>query len=224
MDRDDLSLVYVSLGLAYPERPKFEGAVLPRLYADLTAHYQFEMFQYDGDSARLEQEAQRTLTLLRSVMIIEEHEARDISVTKREFADMVSEVKDHLDIAIFWEPRIVLRALCPAGNVDGNNEDAATLMRRHVVNLNDDQIGLLGVNEIDGITLKVDATDAQESHTQHVQVEVGSYLRDRTKLYIEMTQTQHRQIETPNVVEDWMQNSYNYFMKNIISFSDSITH
>ena len=224
MDRDDLSLVFVSLGLAYPERPRFEDATLPQLYANLAARYPFEMFRYDRDSARLEQEAKRTLTVLRSVLIIEELLAQDIHVTKRDFADMVSEVKDHLDIPVFWEPRIVLRALWPVRESDSGTEEATTLMRRHVINLNDDQLQLLGVTEIDGITLNVEATDAQDDHTRHVHVEVGSYLRDHTRLYIEMTQTEHRQIETPNIVESWMQSSYDYFMQNIVGFADSITH
>lgn len=51
-----------------------------------------------------------------------------------------------------------------------------------------------------------------------------AYLRDSTRLYIEMTQTDHKQIETTNIIEQWVQSSYDYFMDNIIKFADSITH
>lgn len=222
MDRESLSLVFVSLGLAYPERPRFEGATVPRLYANLTERYPFESLQHDRDSAILQQEAQRSLTLLRSSLIIDEQVTQDISVIKREFADIVTEIHGHLDIPVFWEPRIVLRALWPAREGEHDARDAATLMRQHVVTINDDQLELLGVTEIGAVTLAVEAVDTRDDHTRHVHVEVGPYLRDPSQLYIELTQTEHRQIETPTLIDQWMQSAYDYFMSNVVEFSDNI--
>ena len=224
MDRDDLSLMYVSLELAYLERPRFAGANLPRLYANLTEHYQFERFNHDHDLAIFQQESQRTLTVMRSSLIIEEQVMHDVSVIKREVSDIAKQVKDHLTIRSFWEPQIVLRALWPVPGGNEESKSAFALMRHHAVNLNDDQLKRLGVSEVSSVILEVEALDEQDKYARHVNVKVGPYLRDPSQLHIELTRREHLEIQTSNLVESWMQDSYDYFMNSVVGFADSITH
>lgn len=218
MDRDNLSLSFASLGLMYPERPRFEGTLLPRLHAELAERHTFETMTHDHDGAVLSQEGQQTLTVLRRSLIFDQLAARDINLIKRDFADIVSVVQGRLDIPVFWEPRVVLRALWPVPT----STDGVALMRRSAVTLNDDQLEVLAASEVRGVTLRVSVDDEKLEQAKHVNVELGTYLRDPSQLYIELEQIEHAQIETIARLEQWAQGAYDYFMENVANFADSV--
>ena len=218
MDRDDLSLSFASLGLMYPELSRFEGTELPRLHAALAERHMFETMTHDHDGAVLSQEGQQMLTVLRRSLIFDQLAARDINLIKRDFADIVGIIQGRLDIRVFWEPRIVLRALWPVPE----GTDGVALMRRSAVTLNDDQLGALGASDVRGVTLRVSVDEKKLDQTKHVNVELGTYLRDPSQLYIELEQIEHAQIETIALLEQWAQDAYDYFMENVASYADSV--
>ena len=217
MNLEHLSLSFVSLRLMYPERPRFERSLLPRLNAELAERHTFETFTHDHDSAVFTQEGRRTLTILRGSLILDQMAAQNIDLVKRDFSDIVQVVKERLDIPFFWEPSIILRALWPVPEGDG-----VAAMRQGAVTLNDDQLGLLDATDVRGVTLKVFVDDEREEEAKHVTVEVGTYLRDHSQLFIELSQLEHRQIETVALLEPWTQTAYNYFMDHVATFAASI--
>ena len=224
MTANDLSITFMSLGLGYPDRPQFAGTVLPELNASLASRYSFETFTHDRDGGLLVQEAQRRLTIWRSGMIIENEGSQDIALLKREFADIATEVMDHLAVPIFWEPRLDVRATWPLGQgVSAAEGDSTALMLRSAVNMNPDQLDQLGVTSVSGITVEVEAVDDDTDHVRHVHIEVGSYLRDPSKMHVSLLLTEHLQIQTPNLIENWMQDSHDYFMDKVVNFADSVT-
>lgn len=212
---DDFTIVFASLGLAYPERPRFTGSDVPGLYAKLTARYPFESLRHDRDSADLRQEAQRAMSLTRSSVILEESVAQDFSLTKRVFSDIVRETQDHFSIPVFWEPEVILRAHIPAP--DG---DAAALMRARAISFKSDHLSPLG--EINGLTLVVEAIDRRVDHGRHVRVNLGSSLRDISQIQIELSLWEHRQIESATAVEQYVQEAYAYFDEQVMRFSEGV--
>ena len=218
MDGSALSVIFVSLGLGYPDRPRFGAATLPKLNASLANRYAFETFTHNGESGRFVQEAQRTLHVWRSGMIIENEGSLDIAMIQREFADMASEVMQHLDVPIFWEPRLEVRATWPAAG-----GDSTALMQQSVIKINDDQIDQLGVSSVRGVTVEVEAIDDDADHGRHVHVEVGSYLMDPSEMHVSLLLTEHTHFQTTNLIENWVQKGYDYFMENVANFADSIT-
>ena len=217
MDSDDLSLSFVSLGLGYPERPLFENNEMPRLYAALNEHHAFESFRHDRDGARLEQEERRSLLILRTELRIEQVAALDIALVRREFADIVDMIQADLDVPAFFGPQIVIRALRGAGSASG-----ADLMRL-AAHLNPDQLKLLGAEEVRGVTVQVQTEGEEAGDAKFIQVEVGTHLRDPSKLYIELSQTHDRVIETVAIIEQTVQSAYDYLMDNVAKFAASIT-
>lgn len=218
MDRDNLSLSFASLRLIYPERPRFEGSLLPSLNAELAERHTFETFMHDHDGAVLTQEGRRTLRVFRSSLILEQLAAQNIELIKRDFTDIVEVVRGRLSIPVFWEPSITLRALWPVPE----GTDGVSLMRQGAVTLNDDQLGILGEVNVRGVTLTVFVDDEREEDGKHVTIEVGTYLRDPGQLYIELSQLEHRQIETIALLEPWTQAAYDYLMEKVTAFGDSI--
>lgn len=216
MGSDLLSLSFVGLGLTYPQRALFENNEMPRLYAALSERYAFERLQHDRDGAQLEQEAQRTLTVLRNTLLLEQVAAPEIQLVKREFTDIVEVVRERLEIPIFADPRIVIRA-----SQEAPGEDGVGLMKR-ASGLKDDQLDLLGTDEIHGVTLQIQAEDEKNGHDTFIEVEVGTYLRDSSRLYIEVVQTQNRLIETVPILEQSIQSAYDYLMDDVDKFAASI--
>lgn len=225
MDADDLSLSFVSLGLLYPERPRFEGNHLPNLYAELTKRHAFQSFQHDQESAVMHEEGQRTLTVHRSALIAEMSVGQSVELVTRELVDIVEIVRQHLQIPIFWEPRIVLRALKDVkdGAEDEDLPAGIAAMMRSAVSVSGEQLALLRPIGIDGLTLGVELNDEHEGHPRHVSVEVGTYARDRDQLYIELTIVQHRQLEDTSELELWIPSQHGHFISDVLPFAGSIT-
>lgn len=218
MNRDDLSLSFASLRLMYPERPRFEGSLLPSLNAELAERHTFETFTHDHDGAVFTQEGRRTLSVFRGSLFLDQIAAQNIELIKRDFTDIVEVVKGKLSIPVFWEPNITLRALWPVPE----GTDGVTVMRQGALTLNDDQLEILGAGVVRGVTLKVFVDDERQEDGRHVTVEVGTYLRDPAQLFIELTQLEHRQIETVARLEPWTQEAYDYLMEQVAAFADTI--
>lgn len=213
MAGDDFTIVFASLGLAYPELPRFTGSEVPGLYAKLTARYAFESLRNDHDSADLRQEAQRAMFLTRSSVILEEHVTQDFLMTKRVFSDIAREIQDHFSIPVFWEPQVILRAHIPAPN-----GDAAALMHARAISFQGDQLAPLG--EISGLTLVVEAIGRRGDHGRHMRVNLGSSLQDTSQIQIELSLHEHRLIESAPDVEQYVQEAYEYFTEQVMRFAE----
>lgn len=225
MDANDLPLSLVSLGLLYPERPRFEGSRLPNMYAELTKRHAFQSFQHDQESAIMQEEGQRTLAVHRGALIIDVSAAQSLDVVTREIADIAGVVQKHLAIPIFWEPRIVLRALkdVAGDNDDGEANAGTSAMRQSAVSVSDEQLALLRSANVDGLTLSVELNDQHGGHPRDITVEVGTYARDPDQLYIELAIIQHRQLEQASDLERWIPEQHNHFTTDVLPFADSIT-
>ena len=225
MDSDDLSLAFVSLGLLYPERPRFEGSQLPNLYAELTKRHAFQSFQHDQDGAVMHEEGQRTLSVHRGALIAELSVAQSIDLVTRELADIAGIVQEHLRIPIFWEPRVMLRALQDVAVVAENEAAPAGIaaIRRSAISVSDEQLELLRATSIDGLTLSVELSDQHEGHHRDITVEVGTYTRDPEQLYIELNIIQHRQLVRAGELEEWIPDQHQHFIQDVLPFAGSIT-
>lgn len=223
MDLENFSLSFVSLGLMYPERPRFEGDDLPKLYAELAKRFEFESLQHDRDGARIQQEGQWSIGIFRTALIADVLAAQSIDVVSRELIDVVEIIQRHLRIRIFWEPRIVLRALCPVEveNSEEGTRPGVTALTQGASALSHDRLALLRANRIDGVGLNVDVTDDHEGSTRHTHVVIGTYARDPSQLYIEMDLSQHQQLEGASELNAWIEIQHSRFTNDVLRFASS---
>lgn len=218
VERNNLRLTFVSLGLLFPPQARFEGTTLPDLYAALCSRHTLEHFAMHGDDgATISTEGRYELDLKRDRLALEEQMQRSFDLTKRDFADMVGIVQDRLQIPVFVEPRIELRALWPIP--DG--QDAYQAMReRGAIGLTEGQFDLLPDTQIDAVGIEVRAGLGEQGH---LTVEVMPWYQDPTQLYIEMGTWHHSSIETPALLEERLQETYDYFRDHVTRFISSFT-
>lgn len=218
---DEVRIVFVGLGMVFPPRPRFRGTALPDLYAAISDRHSFENFKHDDDSAHLSQESFCDVEIRRDRLEIERNSG-GVETISRDFADIASIVKSHLDLRVFWEPRIEIRALWDVPGDDGDGDRAGSVMRKKTVNLADDQLSLLDVSDVHAVALEIEATDDRLEHGRHVSLEIGPYLPDPTQLHIVCIDWQHAQIETPMLIEQRIQEAHKYFEDRVISFVSSL--
>lgn len=216
VNRDDLSLTFLGLTLLHPPRPRFTGTTLHDLYAAMCKNHKFESFESHGDTgATFSTESIRELHIERDRLSIEEQVSVGFDLLKREFADQVKLVQEHLKISGFVEPQIKLRALWP---MHDNDEGAADALRTRALKLTDDQYALLDVSQLEGVGLTI---RADRGDHDHIYLEVSPYNRDASQLHIELESYSHEQLETPTVLESWLQDFYDYFTHKVTGFIES---
>lgn len=220
MIQDELTLIFASLELIYPPRPRFTGSELPRLYAALSERHTFEDFGMTGDeSALMSTEGVNEVEVARDHIMLEEHlrSLSGIDQVKTNFSDIVGVVMEHLHIDACYEPQIALRALWPVPI--GEQETAIDKFRNGALKINDDQFDLLGEGELVslGLRLQFDLEDGT-----HTRLEVSPYIGDERRLSIEFNTWKHHRLETASVLEEWIAEAYDHFMNKSTTFITSI--
>lgn len=212
---DDLRLIYLALGVFIaPPLQRFRGSELPDLYAELCKHHSLERCEVHGDEwAAFSTEGVNHFELRRDRFRITEQVQRGFDIVKKDFADITEITQKKFNIQIFGEPRITLRALWPLPQ----NKSAAECLRENAIGLKDDQFELLDNAEVDNVGLKLNA----DTEKGHFTLEITPYWRDETQLFIEMSDHQHEVIQTSAVIEQRLQDTYDYFTKTVVKFVES---
>ena len=178
--------------------------------------HKFEAFEEHGDSgATFRTEGVRELHIERGSLSLEEEVSVSFDLLKRQFADMVKQVKEALNIPGFFEPRMKLRALWPLPNEDAS---AADVLRDSTLKLTQDQYNLLDVMSVETVGIVINS-DLNES--THLYLELTPYTRDASQLHIDLERYSHDSLETPEVIESWLQEFYDYYQSNLLSFIES---
>lgn len=213
--REELTLTYLKLETMFPPVERFSGTVLPELNLALCKHHDFEGYHISGDTgAHFYTEGIRDIELERGTLSVTEHVRKDIEMLRREFCDILEIIQNHLSIPAFFGPAFVLRALWPVGHDVG-----ATIQR--VLQIHDDQLGLLKM-DIDGAGFMVFGTEREGDDVSHYTIRVQPYLSDSSQLFIELDRHGHQVIETPAVIEQWIQHSYEVLMENTAALIESL--
>jgi hypothetical protein len=216
VDKDELSVTYVSLGMLFPPLPRYNGEDLAELYAKLCKRHTLETFEMHGDEgATISTEGRYTIDLKRDRIIIEEDvKRRHFDLIKKDFADMVDVCRDHFNIRGFFEPKIEIRATWPIPN-DG---DALDAVRETAVGLRDDHFGLLENTEIEGVGLSIRALVPDG----HLFLDVSPHPADPAQLAISAETWHHTDpLQSAAVIEARLGQAYDYFMDHITRFVSS---
>ena len=160
----------------------------------------------------------REVTLRRDSVTMEEQVETGFPLVKKNFADIATIVKEELNISVYVEPRVVLRALWP---VPEGSETAAADLLRTTANVNDDQIKLLGDVNLHGVGFSIEAT-TEEDGGRHLSMSVEPYQRDASQLLLELTDWRHLQLETSSVIETRIQESYDFLIQRLAPFVGSL--
>lgn len=217
MNRDDMKLTFAQLRLLHPPLPRFQTNQLAELFAKLCKSHDFESFEARGDSeAEFGTEGVRTVHLMRDRVHLDEQVRVSFDLLRREFRDISETMKDELGIQAYFAPNTRLRMLWPLPpNADGDDNDAGDILRTKVIQLNEDQYKLLGASSIENISLTIDTEGEGDLHRS---IELGPYSRDPSQLFIELETMRHDLVETPSVLEQYLESDYNYLRKEVASF------
>lgn len=213
MDREELRLTFVGLRLIYPPRPRFTGTTLHDLYAAMCKTHNFETFEVHADTgATFSSEGIRELHIERDRLRVEEEVSVGFPLLKRNFADMVKLVQEHLSMSMFVEPRIKFTALW---QLPGEDASAVAALRDNALKLREDQYELLGVKTLEVVGIVINADLAEH---EHLYLEITPYYRDDSQLHIDLEKHSHISLETPEVIEEWLQEVYDYFFDKVTRF------
>lgn len=217
LDREQLSLTYASLGLVYPPLPRFTGTKGPELYMKVSRRHSFEVFERHGDERlTFTSEGIREVEIERDRILIRENVSTSFDLVRRNFADMVAIVKEELDIFLFFTPRIILSAIW---ELSDSRSDASELLRGTFGKIATDQLGLLGLKDLHGIGLQIDA-DIQEGN--HISLEINPSYAATNAITIDLTNIRHDQIETPEIVSQRLEDANDYLRSKVADFVESL--
>lgn len=214
MRREDLTPIYVSVDLSYPPLPRFKESELPAFYAEVHRTHQFESFEMHGDSGGvLETEGERRLRVTRGELEYEEY-VRDVRdafpLVRQRTVELLEDAAKHFSLRLFILTDTTIRALWPTSD----DTEVSKTLRERAFSINDDQFNLLG--DVDGAAMSL--TGMREEPDFHWTLEIAPYLRDESKLFIELSAHPHEPYETPRVVGEFMQSTFDFLDDNVVHF------
>ncbi len=216
MRPDEMRLTYVSLDLSFPPVPRFVGAQLAELYAQLCGRHALENFQAHGvEGATMGTEGGYNLDLRRHGLTLQEHVQGHLDLIKRDFADMVGMVQERLHISWFFEPRVELRALWPVGE----DQDVFQAMRDGVLALQQEHFDLLPNLDVRAVGLRLHGD--RTSPNGHFDLELMPWVRDGTQLAVEARAWEHSALENASDVEQRLATAYEYLEQHVTKFVTS---
>jgi hypothetical protein len=166
--------------------------------------------------ATFETEGYRTCELDGSDLMLEEEVQRDFALVKRDFGDIVHTIKDGLNLPFFFGPSVRIRARWDSPEQE---QDMMTVLQERVFRLNDDQLKLLRLEELETVAFQVHG-DRDQAH--HI-VEIGPSRSDPSQLSLEVHCIYHNSIQTLQIVETRMQETYDFLVERVGSFVASFT-
>lgn len=216
LPRDSLRVTNVSLSMSYPPTIHYNQSTFPDLYAELAKRHRFETVQLEGEKrATFETEGFRSCSLDGSNLSLDEEVQRDFALVKRDFGDILTTIKEGLSIPLFFGPDVRMRA---RWEVSGE-QDVMQIMQDRVIKLNDDQLKLLKLDELETLGFQV---HGDRDHVHHI-IEISPSGSDPSQLILEIRCHYHTAIQTVQIAEQRMQETYDFLVERVAAFVESFT-
>jgi hypothetical protein len=217
MNTDEIKLTFVSVALYHPPLPRLRQNELPELFARLTRSYQLETFQITGHTeATFSTEGMHVVHVGRDRLHIDECPTVAFDLLKRHFSDIANTIKEALGIARFAVPRSRLSLLWPLP--PEHDQNVLSIMRGKVINLKDDQYGLLGADSADHLSITIDV-EMEEDLSRSIKIE--PYESDPSQISIELRTIRRSTIETMTVIEALLDEDYAYLTERVTEFVET---
>ncbi len=216
MRRTDLRLIFVRFGILFPPVPRYTHAGLASIYADLCERHTLDSIEVHGvEGASMGTEETLSLDLARSSLRIDELAQCDLTLVSKDFADIVGTLQRRLHIYSFFEPRVELRALWPLEN---QNDDVGDALIDRAIDLTDEELEHLEGLKVQDIGLQLRADTADQELHGHFTLSLMPYVSDTSQLHIVTETWTHQRFDTPEGVEERLQDAYSYLTTKVADF------
>ena len=178
MNQELLKTIHFSMEIVYPPVTNLDKMMLTDIYANISKRHDYSTFNWLGNGAQLMENSGSICRILNDrIQFQEENMQADIQVYKEKSMDIISIVKEKVNIPTYVFQVVTLRALwaCDPGN------NAADFIMQHFLKMDPEELAILQ-RPLAGVGIRMNLPTPQEIFDFRIE----PWFRDINNLFVEL--------------------------------------